>query len=113
MYCDLREVYWWNGMLKDIAEFVDNYPNFQQVKVEHQKLEDLVEVHPVFHVSLLKKCIGDPSAVVPLECVGVKESLSNEKVPIEIIDRQVWKLRTKEVSSIKVLRRNQLLEGAT
>ena len=67
----------------------------------------------MFHVSLLKKYIGDPSTVVPLKSVGVKESMSNEKVPIEIIDRQVWKLRTKEVSSIKVLRRNQLLEGAT
>ena len=22
MYCDLREVYWWNGMKRDIADFV-------------------------------------------------------------------------------------------
>jgi len=28
-------------MKKDIAEFVAKYPNCQQVKVEHQKLEDL------------------------------------------------------------------------
>ena len=37
MYCDLREVYWWNGMKRDIADFVSKFPNFQQVKVEHQK----------------------------------------------------------------------------
>ena len=37
MYRDLREVYWWNGMKSDIADFVSKYPNFQQVKVEHQK----------------------------------------------------------------------------
>ncbi|WMV46054.1 hypothetical protein MTR67_039439 [Solanum verrucosum] len=37
MYCDLREVYWWNGMKKDIMEFVAKCPNCQQVKVEHQK----------------------------------------------------------------------------
>ncbi len=37
MYCDLREIYWWNGMKKDIAGFVAKCPNFQQVKVEHQK----------------------------------------------------------------------------
>ncbi|MCQ8082127.1 hypothetical protein NP492_23680, partial [Salmonella enterica] len=37
MYRDLREVYWWNGMKKDIAEFVAKCSNCQQVKVEHQK----------------------------------------------------------------------------
>ena len=36
MYRDLREVYWWNGINKDIAEFVAKCPNCQQVKVEHQ-----------------------------------------------------------------------------
>lgn len=37
MYPDLREVFWWNGMKKDIADFVAKNPKFQQVKVEHQK----------------------------------------------------------------------------
>ena len=34
MYRNLQEVYWWNGMKRDIADFVSK---FQQVKVEHQK----------------------------------------------------------------------------
>ena len=37
MYCDLREVFWCNGMKRDIVDFVAKCPNFQQVKVEHQK----------------------------------------------------------------------------
>ncbi|KAH0725795.1 hypothetical protein KY284_001660 [Solanum tuberosum] len=37
MYHDLREVFWWNGMKKDIADFVAKCPNYQKVKVEHQK----------------------------------------------------------------------------
>ena len=32
MYCDLREVYWWDGLKKDIAEFVSKCQNCQQVK---------------------------------------------------------------------------------
>ncbi|WMV45825.1 hypothetical protein MTR67_039210, partial [Solanum verrucosum] len=41
MYRDLWEVYWWNGMKKDIACFVAKCPNCQQVKVEHKKSRDL------------------------------------------------------------------------
>ncbi|MDV3143928.1 MAG: hypothetical protein Q8763_02730, partial [Candidatus Phytoplasma australasiaticum] len=37
MYRDLREVYWWGGMKKDIVKFMSRCPNCQQVKVEHQK----------------------------------------------------------------------------
>ena len=37
MYHDRREVFWWEGLKKDIAEFVAKCPNCQQVKVEHQK----------------------------------------------------------------------------
>ena len=68
-------------------------------------------MHPVFHILLLKKCVGDPASIVPLESVVVKDSLSY--VPIEILDRQVRRLRNKEVASVKVLCRSQSVEGAT
>ncbi|WMV25474.1 hypothetical protein MTR67_018859 [Solanum verrucosum] len=35
MHRDLQEIYWWNGMKKDIAEIVAKCPNCQQLKVEH------------------------------------------------------------------------------
>ncbi|WMV14237.1 hypothetical protein MTR67_007622 [Solanum verrucosum] len=70
-------------------------------------------MHPIFHISLLNKCIGYPTSVVPLESVGVKESLSYKEVSVEILDHQVWKLRNKEVAFVKVLWRNQLVAGDT
>jgi len=76
-------------------------------------LNVLLSVHPVFHVSMLKKCVGDPTSIVSLEGLGVDESLSYEKVLVEILDRQVKKLRNKEITSVKVLWRNQLVEGST
>ena len=54
-------------------------------------------------MSLLKKCIGDPTLVVPLENVGVKDNLFYKEVLVEILGRQVRKLRYNEVTSIKVL----------
>ena len=73
----------------------------------------LAAAHPVFHISLLNKCVGDPTSIVPLESVPVKYSLSYEDVPVEILDHQVRRLRNKEVASVKVLWRSQSFEGTT
>ena len=43
MYRYLREVYWLNDMERDIEDFVSKCPNYQQVKVEHQKLGGITE----------------------------------------------------------------------
>ena len=57
--------------------------------------------------------MGDPASVVPLESVAVKDSLSYEDVPVDILDLHVKRLRNKEVASVKVLWRSQSIEGAT
>ncbi|MDV3181205.1 MAG: integrase zinc binding domain-containing protein [Candidatus Phytoplasma australasiaticum] len=43
MYHDLRCLYWWDGMKKDIAEFVAQCLNYPQVKIEHQKPGGLLQ----------------------------------------------------------------------
>ncbi|WMV29753.1 hypothetical protein MTR67_023138 [Solanum verrucosum] len=74
---------------------------------------ELAPVHSVSHISMLKKCIGDPVSVLPLEGLGVNMNLSYEEVSVEILDQQVKKLRNKEVAYVKVLWRNHLVEGST
>ncbi|WMV29322.1 hypothetical protein MTR67_022707 [Solanum verrucosum] len=60
----------------------------------------LAAVHPVFHISLLKKCVGDPASIVSLESVAMKDSLSYEDVPVEILNRQrIWMFL--ELSSVR------------
>ena len=41
---------------------------------------ELASVHPVFHVSMLKKCYGDLVSIIPIEGLGVNEKLSYEEV---------------------------------
>ncbi|XP_015170638.1 uncharacterized protein [Solanum tuberosum] len=84
-----------------------------QVAYELELPQKLSTVHPVFHVSMLQKFIGDPSRITPTTDVQVTGDLTYEEVPIAILDRQVKRLRNKEVASVKVLWRNQLIEEVT
>lgn len=59
-------------------------------------------VHPMFHVSMLRNYVSDESHVLSLDSVELGLDLSFEEEPIAILDRQVRKLRTKEISSMKV-----------
>ena len=38
MYHDLKQFYWWDGMKRDVADFVSRCLTCQQVNAEHQKL---------------------------------------------------------------------------
>ena len=41
---------------------------------------ELASVHPVFHVSMLKKCLGGPASIQHIKGLGVDEDLSYEEV---------------------------------
>ena len=59
--------------------YVGPYEILQRIGKVAYELElpaKLAAVHPCFHISLLKKCVGDPASIVPLESVAVKDSLS-------------------------------------
>ncbi|WMV32381.1 hypothetical protein MTR67_025766 [Solanum verrucosum] len=83
------------------------------VTYELELPQELAAVHLVFHISMLKKCMGNPSIIIPTEDIGIKDSLSYEVILVQILDHQVRKLRTKEVASVKVQWRNQFVEEAT
>ena len=101
---------------KVIPTYVGPYKILKRVGKVAFELElpaELPAVRPVFHISLLIKCMGDPTSIVPLESVAVKYSLSYEDVPLEILDREFRRLRKKEIASIKVLWRSQYVDEAT
>ena len=74
---------------------------------------ELSRIHPVFHVSMLRKYIPDPSHVLQPQAVEISEDLTYEEYPVAIIDRQVRQLRTKEIPMVKVLWSNHTVEDCT
>ena len=47
MYHDLKDTYWWNGMKRDIADFVSKCLTCQQVKLKHQRPSRLLQQLPI------------------------------------------------------------------
>ena len=48
----------------------------------------LAGVHNVFHVSMLRKYIPDPSHVLNYEPLKIKDNLTYEEVPFQILDHK-------------------------
>ncbi|GJX20380.1 putative reverse transcriptase domain-containing protein [Tanacetum coccineum] len=60
---------------------------------------ELVGVHDTFYVSNLKKCLAEVNLHLPLEEIKIDEKLRFVKEPIEIMDREVKKLKRKNVDA--------------
>ncbi|GAV85944.1 Chromo domain-containing protein [Cephalotus follicularis] len=74
---------------------------------------DLSHIHNVFHISLLRKYMANPSHVLRAEPIRVRQDLSFDEQPIEILDYKEQILRTKTIPLVKVLWRNHGVEEAT
>ncbi|XP_050878817.1 uncharacterized protein LOC127082630 [Lathyrus oleraceus] len=61
-------------------------------------LSSLANLHVVFHVSQLRRYIVDPSHVVQLDDVEVRDNFTVETLPMRIEDREVKQLRGKEIA---------------
>lgn len=59
------------------------------VPYELELQEDLVAVHTVFYILLLKKFVGYPPYIIPLEYVSMKDNITYEDALVEILDRVV------------------------
>nr|GEU31476.1 putative reverse transcriptase domain-containing protein [Tanacetum cinerariifolium] len=167
IYYDLRNLYWWPGMKKDIAEY-ETTEKIIQIKERlktarshqksyadkrHKPLEfkvgdrvllkvspwkrvvqfgkkgklapqyvgpfEIVEcvgpvayrlklpcelsyIHDTFHVSNIKKCLAELDVQVPLEEIEIDENLRFIKEPIEIVERDMKKLKRRRIPLVKV-----------
>ena len=65
--------------------------------------EEFSRVHNVFHISMLRKYIPDSSHVLETPEIELRDDLSYEEQPVQILGREEKEICNKTVSLVKVL----------
>ncbi|GKE99006.1 putative reverse transcriptase domain-containing protein, partial [Tanacetum coccineum] len=80
MYHDLRDMYWWSGMKRDIATYVSKYLTCSKVKAKHQRPSGLLQQPEILECN--------PERLAKLY---IDEIVVRHRVPVSIIsDRDGW-----------------------
>ena len=112
----------WKGVLrfgmrgKLSSRYIGPYEILSKVGPVAYKLKlppELSRIHDTFHVSMLRKYIPDPSHVLREQPMQLKENLTYEETPVQIVDRKEQVLRSKVIPLVKVLWKNHEREAAT
>nr|GEY19940.1 reverse transcriptase domain-containing protein [Tanacetum cinerariifolium] len=65
-------------------------------------LEELKGIHSTFHVSNLKKCLAEDDVVILLDEIQLDDKLHMIEEPLELVDREVKRLRQSQIPIVKV-----------
>ena len=74
---------------------------------------EFANVHDIFHVSMLRKYIADPTHVLEQPPLALEKNLRYEERPVRIMDSRVKQLRSKIIPLVKVWWENQTTGEAT
>ncbi|GKB67948.1 putative reverse transcriptase domain-containing protein, partial [Tanacetum coccineum] len=64
--------------------------------------EELNSVHDTFYLSNMKKCLADANLHVPLDKIKVDKTLRFVEEPVEIMEREIKKLKRRNIALVKV-----------
>jgi hypothetical protein len=73
----------------------------------------LSDVHDIFHISQLKKCLHVPLERLPMEDLEAKEDLSYQEYPVKILETSERMTQNKKIKMCKVQWSHHTEEEAT
>jgi hypothetical protein len=84
-----------------------------EVAYQLELLPQLSDVHDIFHLSQLKKCLRVPEEQFRMEDLDAKEDLSYQEYPVKILETSERVTRNKKISMCKVQWSHHTEEEAT
>ncbi|XP_048628952.1 uncharacterized protein LOC125600022 [Brassica napus] len=102
-YCTEREDRF--GKVGKLAlRFIGPYKIIRKVGEVAYRLDlpDDMRLHHVFHVSMLRKHIRDPSTVEPERLEELRTNLTYLEGPIRLGERRIRKLKNREIAQVQV-----------
>ncbi|GJT07159.1 putative reverse transcriptase domain-containing protein [Tanacetum coccineum] len=90
----------WNSKL--VLGYVKVLAKVGKVAYKLELPQELSRVHHTFHVSNLKKCYSDEPLVMPLKGVHIDDTLQFMEEPVEIMDREIKRLKRSRIPLVKV-----------
>jgi hypothetical protein len=93
------------GQRKVVPSFIGPFKILKRVVAMAYQLDlptHLADVHDVFHVSQLKKCLRIPKEQLPMEELSVQDDLTYTEYPIKIIDTLTRVTRNKVIKMCRV-----------
>jgi hypothetical protein len=73
-----------------------------EVSYQLELPDRLSDVHDVFHVSQLKKCLRVPEEQLPMEELNINENLTYSEYPIRILETSRRSTQSKVINMCKV-----------
>ncbi|KAI3776360.1 hypothetical protein L1987_46138 [Smallanthus sonchifolius] len=107
----LLKVSLWKGVIrfgkkgKLAPRYVGPFKILERIGKVAYKLDlppSLGNVHPILHVSNLKKCLADENLHIPLDDVRIDETMHFVERPVEIMDREIKQLKRSCIPIVKV-----------
>ncbi|GKB63433.1 putative reverse transcriptase domain-containing protein [Tanacetum coccineum] len=101
----------WKGVIrfgkrgKLNPRYIGPFKTISKVGIVSYRLElpeRLSRVHSTFHVSKLMKCMADEPLAIPLDEIQVDDKLHFVEEPVEIMDREVKRLKQSRIPIVNV-----------
>jgi hypothetical protein len=85
--------------------FISPYPIIRRIGPAAYRLkllEYMSDIHNVFHVSQLRKCLKVPESHIKEETIQIQKDLQYQEKPVKILDSAIRKTQNSEVKLCKV-----------